>query len=147
MRCFDCQRTFFRFATRTPSHAAHRRGKEDVMSHHSSAPTRSLPARPNLEQLRKQAKELVKAYRAGEVFAVAEVERFESRPDPAKLTLVDTQRVLARAHGFASWTKLTQHVEGVNAVAFCAAVNAGDVPTVRHLAKARPELVHVEASG
>ena len=55
--------------------------------------------------------------------------------------------MLARAYGFASWTKLKQHVEGVNAAAFCAAVNAGDVATVRRLAKARPELVHVEAAG
>ena len=113
----------------------------------SSAPTRSLPARPSLEQLRKQAKELLKAYRAGDVAAVAEVERFESQPDPAKFALADAQRVLARAYGFASWTKLKQHVEGVNAAAFCAAVNAGDVATVRRLAKARPELVHVEAAG
>ncbi len=117
------------------------------MSHSHSAPTRSLPARPSLAQLRKQAKELLKAYRAGDVAAVAEVERFESQPDPAKFALADAQRVLARAYGFASWTKLKQHVEGVNAAAFCAAVNAGDVATVRRLAKARPELVHVEAAG
>jgi pantoate kinase len=117
------------------------------MSHPTSAPTRSLPARPSLEWLRKQAKELLKTYRAGDVAAIAEVERFESQPDPAKFALADAQRVLARAYGFASWTKLKQHVEGVNAVAFCAAVNAGEVATVRRLAKARPELVHVESAG
>jgi hypothetical protein len=61
--------------------------------------------------------------------------------------LADAQRVLARAYGFASWTKLKQHVEGVNAAAFCAAVGAGDVATVRRLAKERPELVHIEADG
>jgi lysozyme family protein len=117
------------------------------MSLHSSAPTRALPAGSSLEQLRKQARELLEAYRAGEVSAVAEVEKFERQPDPAKLTLTDAQRVLARAYGFASWTKRTQHVRGVHAAAFCAAVNAGDVSTVRHLAKARPELIHVEADG
>jgi len=117
------------------------------MSHRPSAPTRSLPARPSLEQLRKQAKGLLKAYRAGDVAAVAEVERFESQSDPAKFALADAQRVLARAYGFASWTKLKQHVEGVNAAALCAAVNARDVATVRRLVKARPELVHVEAAG
>lgn len=113
------------------------------MSHPLSAPSRSLPAQPSLEQLRKQAKQLLKAYRAGDVAAIAEVERFENQSDPAKSTLADAQRVLARAYGFASWTKLKQHVDGVNATAFCAAVNAGDGPTVRRLAKARPELVHV----
>jgi hypothetical protein len=123
------------------------RGKEDVMSRPNSAPTRTLPARPSLEQLRKQARELLNAYRAGDVAAVAEVERFESQPDPAKFALADAQRVFARAYGFASWTKLKQHVEGVNAAAFCAAVKAGDVATVRRLAKARPELVHGEAAG
>src|SRR6186997_2591198 len=103
------------------------RGKEDVMSRPHSAPTRTLPARPSLQQLRKQAKELLKAYRAGEVAAVAEVERFEGRPDPAKFALADAQRVLARDYGFASWTRLVQHIEGVNAATFCGAVNAGDV--------------------
>ena len=88
------------------------------MSRQWSAPTRTLPARSNLEQLRKQAKELLKAYRAGAGAAVTEVERFERQPDPAKFALADAQRVLARAYGFASWTRLTQHVEGVNAAAF-----------------------------
>jgi ankyrin repeat protein len=114
---------------------------------HPSPPTRALPARPGLQQLRKQAKGLLKAYRAGEVAAVAEVERFESRPDPAKFALADAHRVLAQAYGFASWTKLVQHVEGVNAAAFCGAVNAGDVATVRRLARTRPQLVQIEATG
>jgi ankyrin repeat protein len=128
------------------SHAADCRGKEDIMPSRP-APTRSLPDRLNLEQLRKQAKELLKAYRAGDATAAAEVERFESHANPANFALADAQRVLARAYGFASWTKLKQHVEGVNAAAFCAAVKDGDIATVRRLAKARPELVHVEAEG
>jgi ankyrin repeat protein len=115
------------------------------MSKLSSAPTRSLPAQPNFEQLRKQAKGLLKAYRAGDDAAVAEVDRFESQPNPAKFALADAQRVLARAYGFRSWTKLRQHVEGVNATSFSAAVSAGDISTVRRLAKARPELVHLES--
>ena len=114
------------------------------MSSHSA---RSLPAQPSLEQLRKQAKELLKEYRAGDIAAVAEVERFERQADPSKFALADAQRVLARAYGFASWTKLKQHVEGVTAVAFCTAVDAGDIATVQRLARARPELVHVEAAG
>lgn len=67
------------------------------MSRPNFAPTRTLPTRPSLEQLRKQAKELLNAYRAGDVTAVAEVERFESQPDPAKFALADAQRVFARA--------------------------------------------------
>jgi ankyrin repeat protein len=111
------------------------------------APTRTLPARPTLEQLRKQAKDLLKNLRAGNTEAIAEIEQFESRPDLSTFALTDAQRVLARAYGFASWAKLKHHVEGVNAAAFCAAVNAGDVAAVRRLAKTRPELVHFEAEG
>lgn len=117
------------------------------MSPPPSAPTRSLPAQPSFEQLRKQAKNLLKAYRAGDATAVAEVERFERQPERAKFALADAQRVLARAYGFANWTKLKHHVEGVDAEAFCAAVNAGDRGPVRRLASTRPELVHIEAGG
>jgi ankyrin repeat protein len=108
---------------------------------------RTLPPRPSLDQLRKQAKELLKAYRAGKQAAVEEIERFETQPQPAKFALADAQRVLARAYGFSSWTRLKKHVEGVNAGAFFTAVRAGDVAAVRELAKARPDLLHVEMSG
>lgn len=36
-------------------------------------PARSLPARPNLEQLRKQARDLLDAFRAKKPAAIAEV--------------------------------------------------------------------------
>jgi ankyrin repeat protein len=117
------------------------------MTHSQSAPTRSLPANPSLAQLRKQAKELLKSFRAGEPTAVIEVERFERQPDPSTFALADAQRVLARAYGFASWTKLKQHVVGVTVEAFCRAADAGDIATVRKLAKARPELVNAERGG
>jgi hypothetical protein len=44
------------------------------------APMRTLPDKPSLAQFRKQAKELLKSYRAGQEAAVAEVERFERSP-------------------------------------------------------------------
>jgi ankyrin repeat protein len=111
------------------------------------APTRSLPVKPSLVQLRKQAKDLLKSYVAGQHAAVTEVNRFEQNPDPARFALADAQRVLARAYGFSSWAKLKQHVDGLNVEAFGAAVEAGDVATVRKLAKARPELVSIERGG
>lgn len=111
------------------------------MSSHS-APTRTLPPKPSLAQLRKQAKELLKSYRAGKEAAVAEVERFERNPDPANFALADAQRALARAYGFSSWPALKNHVEGVHFAAFLAAAEAGDVAAVRRLAKARPELIN-----
>lgn len=114
---------------------------------HPQSATRALPSKPSLAQLRKQAKELLQKYRAGEHAAVTEVERFERNPDPAGFALADAQRVLARAYGFPSWTVLKQHVDGLNVRAFCAAVEAGDVITVRKLGKARPELVSLSPDG
>ena len=91
------------------------------MTQPHAAPTRSLPDRPSLGQLRKQAKELLKSYKAGEPKVIAEVEQFEASPDAGTFALADAQRVLARAYGFSSWTKLKQHVDGINVDAFCRA--------------------------
>src|SRR5205823_5246778 len=54
---------------------------------------KQLPPRPNLDQLKRQAKELLQAGRA-----------------PA---LHDAQTLIAREYGFASWNKLREHVEEV----------------------------------
>jgi ankyrin repeat protein len=107
----------------------------------NSAPTRTLPSQPSLAQLRKQAKELLKSYRAGQNAAVVEVERFERSPDPATFVLADAQRVLARAYGFSSWTALKNQIEGVNFAALIAAAEAGDVAAVQRLAATRSDLI------
>jgi ankyrin repeat protein len=111
------------------------------MSSHT-VPTRTLPNKPSLAQLRKQAKELLNSYRAGKDAAVAEVERFERSPDPTNFVLADAQRVLARAYGFSSWPSLKNHVDGVNFAALLAAAEAGDVAAVRRLAAARPDTLN-----
>ena len=110
----------------------------------SLRPTRTLPDKPSLAQLRKQAKELLKACRAGEEAAVAEIERFERSRDPANLALTDAQRVLARAYGFSSWPELKNHVEGVNFAALPA--SADDVAAVRRLAKTGPDVINEHTS-
>ncbi len=112
----------------------------------NAAPPRRLPEQPNLEQLRKQAKDLLHAYRAREEDAVAEVGRIEHKPDVANFTLSDAQRVLARAYGFASWAKLKAFVDGANIARFLEAVKAGDMPLVRSMLASRPELVAMDAS-
>lgn len=117
------------------------------MSRPPAAPTRALPAHPSLVQLKKQAKELLKACRVGDPTVLAEVQRFEQRPDFATFALADAQRLLARAHGFSSWARLKQHVDGLNVEALCAAAESGDLSGVRKLAKARPEMVNVERGG
>lgn len=110
-----------------------------------SYPTRRLPKQPSLEQLRKQAKDLLEQYRAGDPAAVAEIHRFERRPDPFALN--DAQRVLARAYGYESWPKLKAFVDGTNIARLAAAVQVGDVAQVRVLLGARPELVAMDMAG
>lgn len=110
-------------------------------------PTRRLPPQPSLEQLRKQAKELLERYRAGDLAAVAEVHQFERTPSPAAFALSDAQRVLARAYGYDSWPKLKAFVDGANIARLVEAVKAGDVAQVRTLLHARPELVGMDVAG
>lgn len=117
------------------------------MPHPYVAPTRTLSAKPSLVQLRKQAKDLLKSYKAEHAAALAELQRFEQLANPASFSLVDAQRILARAYGFSSWTKLKEHVDGLNVKAFCEAVDSGDVTLVRKLANARPELINIERGG
>ena len=80
-------------------------------SHLSS--DREWPHWPNFNQFKRQAKELLKSYRAGDANAVAEVERHEQAPDPAAFALHDAQRVLARSYGFTSWQKLKSYVQTI----------------------------------
>jgi ankyrin repeat protein len=110
------------------------------------APTRRLPQHPNLEQLRKQAKDLLAQYRSGDPAAIAEVQQFERRPDPSAFALNDAQRVLARAYGFESWPKLKAFVDGVSVARFAEAAKSGDLDQVRIMLAARPELVGMDMS-
>jgi ankyrin repeat protein len=107
----------------------------------SLLPFRRLPDPPNLEQLRKQAKDLLRAYRSANPAAVAEVNHFEKDPDAATFALNDAQRILARAYGFRSWSKLKAFVDGANASRFLDAAKNGDLPLLRSLLATRPELV------
>jgi ankyrin repeat protein len=68
----------------------------------------SLPSAPSLEQLRTQAKDLLRAHRAGNPQAVARVAAHEPG-EPLKLT--GAQHVVAREHGFPSWARLKAYVE------------------------------------
>jgi ankyrin repeat protein len=109
-----------------------------------SASLRRLPEQPNLEQLRKQAKELLQEFRAGVPSAMAEVNQFERNADSNRFALSDAQRVIARAYGFASWPKLKAFVDGANIARFAEAVQAGDLAQVRTLLASRPELVAID---
>jgi ankyrin repeat protein len=68
----------------------------------------------SLEQLRKQAKDLLRAHRAGDDDARARVAAHHPRQaEPLKLS--GAQLVIAREHGFASWPRLRVYVDRVTA--------------------------------
>jgi ankyrin repeat protein len=75
----------------------------------SSPFTRPLPGRPDLAQQKKQAKELLDAFIAGEADAQARVRAV--LPDKRRITLADAQLVLAREYGFANWAALRRHID------------------------------------
>jgi hypothetical protein len=60
-------------------------------------PARHLSPRPNLEQYRKQAKDLVRSWKAGDA--------------RTKRKLADAQFEIAREHGFETWKKFTEHID------------------------------------
>ena len=72
----------------------------------------SLPAAPSLEQLRKQAKDLLRAHRAGDPDAAARVAAHHPHPDEP-LKLAGAQLVIAREHRLPSWPRLRDYVERV----------------------------------
>ncbi len=104
-------------------------------------PARVMREHPDIDQLKRQAKELLEAFRASSPEAVAEVAAHFSGASPATFALHDAQLVLARACGFDSWPKMKAAVEGVTAAQLHVAVGQGDVPAVRALLARRPELV------
>jgi hypothetical protein len=58
-----------------------------------------LPARPDLDQLKRQAKELLKAWRRG------------AAPADRSVRLRDAQLAIARQYGFETWDALRAHVD------------------------------------
>jgi len=70
-----------------------------------------LPARANVGQLKKQAKELLAELRAGSREAA---NRMREVLPQARGLLAEAQLVIAREYGFASWSKLRQRVEAID---------------------------------
>ncbi len=72
-----------------------------------------LPDDPDLDQLRRQAKELRDAVRAGRPEALTLVAKHDPIPrvPPADFPLHRAQLVLARGYGFASWARLKHYCE------------------------------------
>src|SRR5215213_4977506 len=72
--------------------------------------SRALPPNPSLEQLKHQAKDLLRDSRDLNLQALLRIEQYlPNRSGAARLA--DTQLVIAREYGFASWPKLKRYVE------------------------------------
>ena len=70
---------------------------------------KSLPARPSLESLRKQAKKLARDVAAGDADAIARVRAVLPSAD-LPLSQRNAQLVVAREYGYAGWNELTEEV-------------------------------------
>ena len=87
-------------------------------------PDRELPSRPNLEQYKKQAKDLARDCELGIPGALTRISRHhprfhkltESEMRNAKVALADAQLVIAREHGFESWPRFPKHIETLNLI-------------------------------
>lgn len=100
-------------------------------------PVRRLPVRPDLDQLHRQAKELLRAIHGGDAEAIAELREHHPEPiDPSAAKLADAQLVLARIYQASSWPRLVQ------AVRLADAIWRDDLDEVRTLVTQNPALVH-----
>lgn len=109
-------------------------------------PTRTLAAQPDLDQLRRQAKELLAAFVAGNADASAEVHTHYRDARAATFALHDAQLVIARAYGFDSWPALKAYVDGLAAKQFISAARDDDLERVAAMLTSRPNLVNAQWS-
>jgi hypothetical protein len=100
-------------------------------------PERHLPDRPNLDQLKHQAKDLLRDLRRGEPSASAAFQKHHpERPDARTAKLADAQFVVARSYGAPTWPRL------VLACHIIDAIWRNDGETVRDLALKEPAVLH-----
>ncbi len=141
-----------------------------------------LPPRPSLEQYRKRAKDLLRAHKADDSGAlrawathwietlarlhewrenrnaiaryVVQLEQFARETLARGAQLSTAQFIVARAHGFESWPRLTKHLEALAAAtspvsSYEAAADAivdGDVDTLTTLLRRAPDLVRTRST-
>jgi ankyrin repeat protein len=116
--------------------------------------SRELPLHPNLDQYKKQAKDLLKAVQAEDPKAIQRIRQFHPHGNElSKPSLSDAQLVLAREHSFESWPKFSKyaHELGQTNSAFAQferaadAVINGDAATLKKILRQNPELVYARS--
>ena len=101
---------------------------------------RHLPVRPNLDQLRHQAKDLLRDIRCGEANAIEEFNHFHPQPlAPDQVKLADAQLALARSYQAPSWPRLVQACKLIDAIW------RDDIEIVREIVLQNPQLLHEDA--
>jgi ankyrin repeat protein len=120
---------------------------------------KSLPSYPNLEQLKNQAKALLKAHKGSNPQVLQEIQEHHPRWRSAsgedirrlKFTLSDAQLVIARKYGFKNWAELKnqvllrQRADAPSDAAIRAlrnAARAGDIARTTELLNGNPDLLN-----
>ncbi len=79
--------------------------------------SRRLPVRPDLDQLKHQAKDLLRALHSGDAAAVREFQTYHPNPpEPTRAKLADAQFALARSYEADSWPRLVLACDLVDAI-------------------------------
>ena len=123
--------------------------------------SKQLPSNPNLEQLKKQAKSLLKRQQAADSEALTRIrenhprwknlsqEKEKEQVAASAFALADAQLVIASEYGFTSWSKLQSYVKTLEAASSTAeavaslrdAAGKGDLARLNALLDAHPELI------
>jgi ankyrin repeat protein len=104
---------------------------------------RELPARPNLEHLKKQARLLLRGSLQAEPAAIDRFREVQVPWPTAAPKLADAQHVIAREYGFDNWANLKAHVGALSddpMEALTAAIKANDAPLLRQVLARYPSL-------
>jgi len=116
--------------------------------------SRELPLHPNPDQYKKQAKDLLKAWKAQDSKAIERVTRWHPHArELSEPALADAQLVLAREHSFESWprfSKCVQELAQANSrfAEFERAVDAvvtGDATVLGEILHHHPDLIHARS--
>ena len=101
---------------------------------------RHFPVRPDLDQLKHQAKDLLRAMHRGDADAIAELaEHHPGKLGPTAVRLADAQLVLAHMYGAPSWPRMALSCRLIDAIW------RDDIEAVRALVAAHPQLLHENA--
>jgi hypothetical protein len=114
--------------------------------------SRNLPSRPHLEIPKREARDLLKQFRAGNPESLDRIRRRHPRfkdgavshVATAEFRLSDAQLIIAREYGFSHWAELKERINSHTVAELLgAAIRADDRETVIRLLQSNPQLLHV----